>query len=48
MRSLDLALHAWDLARSLELDDDLDQGLCEHLLVHGAAQLRLLRLTGRA
>ncbi|WP_051515815.1 TIGR03086 family metal-binding protein [Candidatus Blastococcus massiliensis] len=70
MRTLDLALHAWDLATSLGLDDALDPSLGEHLLAHGAglveelrglgmyaqpgvddggpAQLRLLRLTGRA
>jgi uncharacterized protein (TIGR03086 family) len=34
MRALDLTLHAWDLARSLDLDEALDQHLTEHLLGH--------------
>lgn len=32
MRTLDLALHAWDLARSLGIDDTLDAELSAHLL----------------
>jgi uncharacterized protein (TIGR03086 family) len=32
MRMLDLTLHAWDLARSLGLDETLDPELCGHLL----------------
>lgn len=32
MRTLDLALHAWDLARSLDLDETLDPELIDHLL----------------
>lgn len=32
MRTLDLALHAWDLARSLDLDETLDPQLIGHLL----------------
>lgn len=34
MRTLDLALHAWDLARSLGVDDTLDAELSAHLLGH--------------
>ncbi len=34
MRTLDLALHAWDLARSLDLDETLDPQLIGHLLEH--------------
>jgi uncharacterized protein (TIGR03086 family) len=32
MRTLDLTLHAWDLARSLELDEALDGELARYLL----------------
>jgi uncharacterized protein (TIGR03086 family) len=32
MRTMDLTLHAWDLARSLQLDEELDAALCQHLL----------------
>jgi len=32
MRTLDLALHAWDLARSLDLDQALDTQLISYLL----------------
>jgi uncharacterized protein (TIGR03086 family) len=32
MRTLDLTLHAWDLARSLGLDDTVDAQLCGYLL----------------
>lgn len=34
MRTLDLTLHAWDLASSLGLDETLDPELTEHLLSH--------------
>jgi uncharacterized protein (TIGR03086 family) len=34
MRTLDLTLHAWDLARSLGLDETLDPELTGHLLSH--------------
>jgi uncharacterized protein (TIGR03086 family) len=34
MRTLDLTLHAWDLARSLGLDETLDPELSGHLLSH--------------
>ena len=32
MRTLELTLHAWDLARSLELDETLDDELADYLL----------------
>ena len=32
MRILDLTLHAWDLARTLDLDEQLDPDLVDHLL----------------
>lgn len=34
MRTLDLTLHAWDLARSLDLDLQLDEELSTHRLTH--------------
>jgi uncharacterized protein (TIGR03086 family) len=34
MRTLDLTLHAWDLARSLDLEEALDAELSGHLLTH--------------
>lgn len=34
MRALELTLHAWDLARSLGLDETLNSRLTEHLLGH--------------
>jgi hypothetical protein len=43
MRMLDLTLHAWDLARSLGLDETLDPELSGHLLstcMHLVEELR--------
>jgi uncharacterized protein (TIGR03086 family) len=34
MRTLDLTLHAWDVARSTRLDETLDPELSEYLLSH--------------
>jgi uncharacterized protein (TIGR03086 family) len=46
MRYLDLALHAWDLARSLGLGEDLDPDLAAHLLAHGLPVVEELRDAG--
>lgn len=43
MRTLDLALHGWDLARSLDLDDHLDGELSAHLLTTCAYLVEELR-----
>jgi len=43
MRILDVTLHAWDLARSLHLDEQLDPALVDHLLsrqMHLVEELR--------
>jgi uncharacterized protein (TIGR03086 family) len=34
MRTLELTLHAWDLARSLDLDETLDEQLADYLLAN--------------
>jgi uncharacterized protein (TIGR03086 family) len=43
MRTLDLALHAWDLARSLGLDECIDPDLARYLLAHQMQLVEELR-----
>ena len=46
MRTLELALHGWDLARSLHHDDPLDEELCAHLAERATATVDGLRTRG--
>lgn len=43
MRVLEQTLHSWDLAASLDLDDDLEQDLTDYLLREGIDLIRELR-----
>lgn len=43
MRTLDLALHSWDLAHSLDLDETLDPTLIGYLLEHCVSLVEELR-----
>lgn len=46
LRTLELTLHAWDLARSLGLDETLDPAVCSHLLEHCGHLVEELRGAG--
>lgn len=46
MRLLDLTLHAWDLSRSLTLDERLDPALVSYLLPHQMHLVEQLRAVG--
>jgi uncharacterized protein (TIGR03086 family) len=47
MHVLEQTLHAWDLARSLDLDDELPADLVEHLLETSSELVLRLREAGR-
>jgi uncharacterized protein (TIGR03086 family) len=46
MRVLDLTLHAWDLARSVGLEERLDPELCAHVLASHMHLVEELRAAG--